>query len=90
MFNVTYSEAIKQYTLRMQMLMNASKEYSLGNVKYWIQEYFFPISEGTLNAAELRGIACMILQSLPQRHFLFYPFFICQAAFKQQIYKRKS
>lgn len=89
MFNVvTYSEAIKQYARRIQMLMTASKEYSLGNVQYCRQEYF-PISEGILNAAVLRGTASMISPSLPQRHFLFYPFFICQAAFKQQIYMRK-
>lgn len=41
MFNVvTYSEAIKQYAWRIQMLMTASKDYSLGNVQYCRQEYF--------------------------------------------------
>ena len=42
MFNVvTYSEAIKHYTLRMQMLMTASKDYSLGNVQHCRQKCFF-------------------------------------------------
>lgn len=93
MFNVvTYSEAIKHYTLRMQMLMIASKDYSLGNVQLCRQKcffFFFPISGGIFNAAVLRGTASMILLSLPQRHFLFYRFFICQVGFKLQIYMRK-
>ena len=74
MFNVvTYSEAIKHYTLRMQMLMTASKDYSLGNVQHCRQKcFFFPISGGIFNAAVLRGTASMILLSLTQRHFLFY------------------
>ena len=42
MFNVvTYSEAVKHYTLRMQMLMIASKDYSLGNVQLCRQKCFF-------------------------------------------------
>ena len=42
MFNVvTYSEAIKHYTLRMQMLMIASKDYSLGNVQLCRQKCVF-------------------------------------------------
>lgn len=86
---VTHSETIKHYTLRMLLLMTASKEGSLENVQYYRQELFFPISEGIFNAAVLSGTASMILLSLPQRHFLFYPFCICQAAFKQQIYMRK-
>lgn len=45
MFNVvTYSEAIKHYTLRMQMLMTASKDYSLGNVQHCRQKWFFFLS----------------------------------------------
>lgn len=91
MFNVvTYSEAIKHDAPRMQMLMTASKEDSLGNAQYCRQKYFpSRVSEGIFNSAVLRRTASMILLSLPQRHFLFYPFFICQAAFKQQIYMRK-
>ena len=75
MFNVvTYSEAIKHYTLRMQMLMTASKDYSLGNVQHCRQKcfFFFLSLEGFFNAAVLRGTASMILLSLTQRHFLFY------------------
>jgi hypothetical protein len=67
--------------------MTASKEHSLGNVQYCRQDFFL-ISEGIFNTAVLRGTASMILLSLPQRLFLFYPSFICQAAFKQQIYMR--
>lgn len=48
-----------------------------------------PISKGFFNTAVLRGTAFMILLSLPQRHLMFYPFFICQAALKQKIYMRK-
>lgn len=74
------------------MLMTASKEYSLGKAQDGRHEYLplpNPVSEGIFNSAVLRGPASMILLSLPQRHFLFHPFFICQAAFKQQIYMRK-
>lgn len=60
------------------MLMTASKDYSLGNVQHCRPEYFFPISGGIFNVAVLRETASMILLSLPQRYFLFYPLFAKQ------------
>lgn len=72
------------------MIMTASKDDGLGKRAVLQTGICFPVPEGIFKAAVLRGTASMILLSLPQRHFLFYPFFICQAAFKQQICMRKT
>ena len=91
MFNVvTYSEAIKHYTLRMQMLMTASKDYSLGNVQHCRQKcFFFPYLWRDFQCSSTQRNCIHDSAEFNSKTFSVLSFFICQVAFKLQIYMRK-